>query len=50
MTLRVYRVRPDGSTATVHERREVPPAEGVAWSTAFPPCSCPRCGERGADR
>jgi hypothetical protein len=50
MTLRVYRVRPDGSTVTVRERREIEPADDVPWAQALPPCSCPRCTSRVADR
>ncbi|CAL9291829.1 hypothetical protein [Streptomyces sp. SudanB25_2051] len=50
MTLRVYRVQADGRVTTVRERREIEPAEGPAWSTEFPPCSCPLCGEREGGR
>lgn len=46
MTLRVYRVQGDGRVTTVRERREIEPAEGPAWSMAYPPCACPRCGKR----
>lgn len=47
MTIRVYAVRADGRTSTIRERREIQPAQGVPWSLAYPPCSCPRCGRDG---
>ncbi|MCP9958979.1 MULTISPECIES: hypothetical protein [Streptomyces] len=49
MTLRVYRVRPDGTTTTIRERREVEPANDIPLSPMFPPCSCPRCGTPADD-
>ncbi|MFF8383267.1 hypothetical protein [Streptomyces kanasensis] len=49
MTLRVYRVRADGTADTLRERREFeagdPPVDGLR----YPPCACARCagGEAG---
>ncbi|UUS31581.1 MULTISPECIES: hypothetical protein [Streptomyces] len=47
ISLRVYRVGPDGTTTTVLDRRAYepddrpPPLDGLA----YPPCSCARCAE-----
>ncbi|WP_228980322.1 hypothetical protein [Streptomyces sp. DH12] len=46
MTIKVYEVRKDGTTATVRERQDVEPAADAPVSMAYPPCTCPRC--RGA--
>lgn len=42
MTIKVYRVRPDGTTAPVSYERCDRPTDLPATS-AFPPCTCPRC-------
>lgn len=47
MTIRVYRVRPDGSTD--RDRAELHTRTGhhtdpVPQGAAFPPCACLRCG------
>ncbi|MGA5424506.1 hypothetical protein [Streptomyces lavendulocolor] len=44
MTIKVYEVRPDGTTRMIRQEREVEPTvlSGVV-SGSFPPCSCPRC-------
>lgn len=50
MTIRVYEVRADGSTTTIQQRKEIEPAKEVPATLAYPPCSCPRCGEREGGR
>ncbi|MEV5447016.1 hypothetical protein AB0N23_31405 [Streptomyces sp. NPDC052644] len=47
MFLRVYAVRPDGTTTVVREKREVQPADRVPATLQYPPCSCPRCAPAG---
>lgn len=50
MTIRVYAVRPDGSTVTVQERRRIEPNDGPPATLRYPPCSCSRCAAREADQ
>ncbi|MGW1001103.1 hypothetical protein [Streptomyces sp. NPDC002520] len=42
MTLRVYQVDRDGTVTADSGKTVVPPAKELQWSTAFPPCECPR--------
>jgi hypothetical protein len=44
MTIKVYAVRPDGTTRTIRQQEKVEPTTLLcAVSGSFPPCSCPRC-------
>ncbi|WP_193097124.1 hypothetical protein [Streptomyces sp. C8S0] len=44
MTMTVYRVRPDGTTNLIREKREIPGDEELPpVGAAFPPCACPSC-------
>ncbi|WOI58591.1 hypothetical protein [Streptomyces fradiae] len=50
MSLRVYAVRPDGTTTVVREQREILPADHVPTTLQYPPCACPRCGAAEDER
>ncbi|MFF9914822.1 hypothetical protein [Streptomyces sp. NPDC013457] len=45
MTIKVYRVKPDGARRTVQEEREVQPIAEVPQMLRLPPCECPRCSK-----
>lgn len=42
MTLKVYRVRPDGSRVVIRRTYETKGGEPLV-SRMWPPCACPRC-------
>jgi hypothetical protein len=42
MTLRTYRVCPDGRIVDDSGVRLVPPVEALPLSDGYPPCRCPR--------
>ncbi|MEU9984092.1 hypothetical protein [Streptomyces sp. NPDC050856] len=44
MTIRVYRVRPDGTREVTHPQTTVDPATtGPPPFFGYPKCQCPRC-------
>ncbi|MEU1278365.1 hypothetical protein [Streptomyces sp. NPDC005805] len=42
MTIRVYRVTPNGDEQEIRPRREVEPLETVSPASGYLPCACPR--------
>ncbi|WP_160159758.1 hypothetical protein [Streptomyces sp. WAC05374] len=43
MTIKVYRVTPDGARRTIRDEQEVAPTTTTPATGGYSPCSCPRC-------
>lgn len=51
MTIEVYRINPQtGARTRVRQRHTVKPAAVPEFADKYPPCICPRCTGRAADR